>query len=428
MGMGEPRVLGAGERAMLAELRWRAEKAYRMLDELFSKEARYFHEKAELLIRELDLPSAKALMLLDFAEKLVDCLYRAYPQAKTRLERLLIALERTSVKVEPSPRGEKTLHVTPMGEGWHVTANRTDEWMFQLPLHGISAKASFPDILGLKSEALYYLQSGWRASDESEDKGFPRMRTSQEWQVFAWVTARYGSLYIRLDYLSINKSDPTIKWDIRAEDWKQQWPSKKTAQQIAERHPLSLLTWYLGDGERHSHSLAYAVGKEIKYKPKRLVAEMLEAAYQTGYGELLDLLGCEKWAALKRLRPKERPVHATLRGHTFWLYYHEGNRALQACSLFKSLDDAAKLAKALADMGVQARICTQLSYHILQLNGHSTLKLAEKYPEWRRALRELAQKRNLQPRTPLLRRLLELAENPPRALQERFGCARLTTM
>ena len=90
--MGEPRVLGAGERAMLAELRWRAERAYNLLGELFSEEGKYFHEKAELLIEELDLLSTKASMLLDFAEKIIECLDKAYPQAETKLQKLLTAL------------------------------------------------------------------------------------------------------------------------------------------------------------------------------------------------------------------------------------------------------------------------------------------------------------------------------------------------
>jgi hypothetical protein len=40
------------------------------------------------------------------------------------------------------------------------------------------------------------------------------------------------------------------------------------------------------------------------------------------------------------------------------------------------------------------------------------LKLAEQYPEWLRALEELAQKYSIQRETPSLCRLLELAENP----------------
>jgi len=141
-GMGEvsePRVLGAGWRAMLAELRWRAERAYNLLGELFSEQKSYFREKAELLIRELDLPSAKALMLLDFAEKLVDCLYRAYPQSESKLRRLPAALERDRVRVKRS--GRKTPHIVPEGEEWHVSVcRRRKGWIFHLPIHGISAR------------------------------------------------------------------------------------------------------------------------------------------------------------------------------------------------------------------------------------------------------------------------------------------------
>gem|GEM_PF-4988093 len=60
-----------------------------------------------LLIEELGLPLDKVSTLLDFAEKLVDCLHRAYPQAKSKLQKLLTALEKSSVRVEPSPREKR---------------------------------------------------------------------------------------------------------------------------------------------------------------------------------------------------------------------------------------------------------------------------------------------------------------------------------
>jgi hypothetical protein len=41
------------------------------------------------------------------------------------------------------------------------------------------------------------------------------------------------------------------------------------------------------------------------------------------------------------------------------------------------------------------------------------LKLAERLPEWRSALRELAEKRRIEPKGPVARRPLELAESPP---------------
>ncbi|MCC6005647.1 MAG: hypothetical protein LM590_15015 [Thermofilum sp.] len=420
MGMGKPRALEASWQAMLAELRWRAERACNLLSELFSWEARYFSEKAELVIRELDLPQAKASMLLDFAEKAVECLDKAHPQAESKLQKLLAALEKNSVKVEPSPYGKKTLHVTPMNEGWHVNASRTHEWMFSLPIHGVSKDTSFPDILRLNSEELYYLQAGWRASDEGEDKGAPEMATTQAWQVIAWAAVRHGSLWIYLKALNLNKGRLSIKWCIKAKSWEQQWPTregKKLAQQAAKQHPLALLTWYLGDGERHKYDLRYAVGNSEEHLPKELAQQIVQAAYQTSYGKLLDLLGSEKWEALKQLLPKQHPVYAAFQGYTFWLTYHayhEGRRILQAFSLFKDPSEAEKLAKALADIGIEARISTHKNrYRRLRLSGHGILRLAENSPEWRSALKRLAQRHNLQPKTPMLRRLLELAENPP---------------
>jgi hypothetical protein len=165
MEAGELRALGAGWQAMLAELRWRAEKACGELGRLFSEQKRYFREKAELLIEELGLPQAKASMLLDFAEKLVECLDEAYAQAEAKLRRLLAALEKGSVRVKPSPRRKKTLHIIPEGEEWYIIAQlRRKTWLFALPIHGITAEASFPEVLGLDGEALHYLQGKSRGT------------------------------------------------------------------------------------------------------------------------------------------------------------------------------------------------------------------------------------------------------------------------
>jgi hypothetical protein len=231
---------------------------------------------------------------------------------------------------------------------------------------------------------------------------------------------RYGYLRVYLKVLNLNMNEPTLAWTIISKSWEQQWPTregKKLAQQVAKQHPLGMLAWYLGDGRRHRYDLRYKVGNEEKYEPKDLSQQILQAAYQTGYGKLLDLLDSEKWAAVKRLQPKQHPVYATFQGHIFWLNYHEDKQALQARALFKDPAEAHKLAKALADIGIGARINTwKTGYHILQITGQNILKLAENSPEWRRALKQLAEKQNLQPKTPMLRRLLELAENPPLTL------------
>ena len=141
---------------------------------------------------------------------------------------------------------------------------------------------------------------------------------------------------------------------------------------------------------------------------------MLRAAYDAGHGVLLDLLDSDRWHTLENLQPKRDPVHATFRGCAFWINYYKGNRTLQACALFKDPEEASRIARALAKLGVEARMrpC-KTGYYTLELSGRSVPKMAERYQEWRRALGELAQKRNMHPKTPMLRRLLELAENPP---------------
>jgi len=431
MEMDEPRVLEAGWQAMLAELHWRTERAYAGLDRTFTEEKRYYGEMADDIIAHFDLGASEASKLQDLAEKITTCLDEAYEQAEAKLQKLLTALEKNSVQVEPSPRGRKTLHIAPAGGKLHISAHRIENrWLFILPIHGISLKAYFPSMLKLSGEEIYYLQAGWRASDEGESKGVPCMQTAQAWQVLAWATVRYGYLRIYLGGLNLNKTKPTIHWKIIAKSWRQQWHTregKMLAQQVAKRHPLGLLTWYLGDGWKHPQTLRFAVENDEEYAPKELAHTMLKAAYQTGYGRLLDLLGIEKWQALKKLQPKKHPVYAIFQGYTFWLDYWEGKRALRARALFKNPSEAEKLAKALADMGIQARINTwKTGYHVLQITGHNMLKLAEKSPEWRNALKQLAQKKNIQPKTPTLRRLLELAENPPKKfnIQHRFSSSK----
>jgi len=65
----------------------------------------------------------------------------------------------------------------------------------------------------------------------------------------------------------------------------------------------------------HKHDLLYAVGDDEEYKPKNLVPEILQAAYYTGYGKLLDLLESEKWITLKKIKPRKQPICNTPRTH-----------------------------------------------------------------------------------------------------------------
>jgi len=413
-----------GPTDLLAELYTRAQLANRELPSLVDGQKKYFYVSTEAIIDVFDLPADKADMLRDFAEKAVNLLDKAYPQAEAKLQKLLKALENSNVKVELSPRGKKTLHIVPTGEKFYVSARmRSETWLFRLPIHKISQNTEFPDILKMPSNELYYLQAGWRASDEGVHKGKPRMETTKPWQIYSWATVRFGAIWIYLGGLNLNTDSITIEWQLIAKSWQQQWPTregKKTAQEIAKGHLLGLVAWYLGDGEKHEYDLIYSIGDDEIYLPKELTEQMIQITYKTRYGILLDLLESDKWIALKNLKPKRKPIRATFQDHVFWLDYYNKKRMLQACTLLKDLGEALKLEESLENMGLHARIYTRRTgLHMIKLSGNSVLKLAENSPEWRMALKQLAEKHNLQPKTPMLRRLLELAENPPPAKKPR---------
>ncbi|MCC6004407.1 MAG: hypothetical protein LM590_08720, partial [Thermofilum sp.] len=60
---------------------------------------------------------------------------------------------------------------------------------------------------------------------------------------------------------------------------------------------------------------------------------------------------------------------------------------------------------------MDAERCTE--YWCVVLNAYEILKLAERYAEWRHALRKFVERKRLEPTTLFLRRLLELAESSP---------------
>ena len=392
---------------LLQELYNRTQLAQSQLGNLFSGQKKYFYEASEALIHGLDLPADKADMLRDFTETLASLLDMAYPQAETNLQKLLKALESNSVKIELGPRAKKTLHVTPEGEEWNVRAHlRKKTWIFSMPIYRVSAEAEFPDILNLSDQDLRYLQAGWRASDELDYKGLAAMTTTKPWQVLAWVAIRYGKVSINLQSLNVNSTRPTLEWNIRS-SWKQQWPGKdgkELAKQQMEKNVMAYLTYYLGDGEKHRDSLRFAIGDTDKYLPRELASKIVDLAYEITYGHLLDIIESDKWQTLKKLKelPQLRnPIYVTFQGRTFWLNYYKDKQILQARTLFKDLSEALTFTKTLAEMGFQAKVRQwqyqeRGPYYFVELNRATILKLAEKSPEWRRALEQATQKRNKQ--------------------------------
>jgi hypothetical protein len=392
---------------LLQELYNRTQPAQSQLGNLVNGQKKYFYEASEAVINTFDLPADKADTLRDFAETLASLLDKAYPQVEQKLNKLLKALESNSVKIELGPRAKKTLHVTPEGEEWNVRAHlRKKTWIFSMPIYRVSAEAEFPDILNLSDQDLRYLQAGWRASDELDYKGLAAMTTTKPWQVLAWVAIRYGKVSINLQSLNVNSTRPTLEWNIRS-SWKQQWPGKdgkELAKQQMEKNVMAYLTYYLGDGEKHRDSLRFAIGDTDKYLPRELASKIVDLAYEITYGHLLDIIESDKWQTLKKLKelPQLRnPIYVTFQGRTFWLNYYKDKQILQARTLFKDLSEALTFTKTLAEMGFQAKVRQwqyqeRGPYYFVELNRATILKLAEKSPEWRRALEQATQKRNKQ--------------------------------
>jgi hypothetical protein len=401
-----------GSTDLLEELRRRVELAKSRLNDLFNEQKSYFYRTSEAIIDAFDLPSEKSSLLLDYAEKLVDCLYRAYPQAESKLRKLWIALNNSGVKVEMSSKGKKTLHVLLKGENWYVRAHRPKKtWIFKLPIYRVNTDAFFPGILNVSD--LFFLQAGWRASDELDFDRKPGMATTQLWQIFAWAAVRHGHQRIYLSALGLNKTKPTITWKIKAKDWIQQWPGKgkRDAMNFVSQSPLALLTWYLGDGEKSKDSLRFSIGNDEVTFRKDMTLEIVQSAYEVGYGQLLDVLESEKWILLKQLEPKTQPIYVTLQGRPFLLVYKKRRKRFLARTLFKLEEE--ELARSLInEIGIGGYMYKSQERIVVELPMEATLFLAENSPEWRKALKDLAQKYSIQPETPSLRRLLELAENP----------------
>jgi len=180
-----------------------------------------------------------------------------------------------------------------------------------------------------------------------------------------------------------------------------------------ESEPPQLADAVLGGRAQAPRHLRRFGGGGAEYYEVTVVPEIVRRAYETGYGKLLDAIKCDKWLALKNLMPKRDPVHARFNGHIFCLN-SKIRTVLFACTVTKSEEEARRCAQLLAALGVQAKVYKRLKrYWIVQLNSREVLKLAERLPEWRSALRELAEKRRIEPKGPVARRLLELAGSPP---------------
>jgi len=270
----------------------------------------YVEYATQEIIKTFQLTEEERRQLLNFRETLKRLLLEAWTQTKEKLTTLYKAVAEGTYRVEG-----KRLYA-PDGVWMDVRG----DFAPYIIIHGISASARFPDLLKLPRERLELLQLGWRASDESNDRGRPIMDTTQPWQVFAWTTTRYGELYIRIDSVNLTRVGVSVSVHLRANSWRQKW-SKAEAIDLVASHLrrgewAPLLTTWLGDGETKRREVLsskyrlviaakepWRLGNSIGAR-KALVATGREAFVKLReaagvYGELLDLLGAHKWIDIK---------------------------------------------------------------------------------------------------------------------------------
>jgi hypothetical protein len=290
----------------------------------------YVEYAAESIAETFRLSEEERSQLLDFRDTVKRLLREGWTQAKEKLTALHKAIAEGTYRVE----GNKLY--TPDGTWMYVRGSFTPH----IPIHGVSDSAYFPDLLKLPRERLELFQLGWRASDDSEMKDRPVMETTQPWQVFAWVTTRYGALRMYITSAYLTREGTSVSMLIVARSWKQKWSKNEAVDLVASHFRRGewapLLTMWLGDGKakrrdaligRYKIVIAakepWRLGKSISAR-EALVATGREAFVKLresagAYGELLDLLRAHKWIVVMlatddslratfKLRAKKRSI------------------------------------------------------------------------------------------------------------------------
>jgi hypothetical protein len=168
----------------------------------------YVNYVVEEIVGGFKLSAEEEDQLRDFSRRLNALLEQAERQAKAKLTSIYRAITENAYRLE--------------GRGLYAP----NDWMYvgrtmYILVHGISAETYFPDVLKLPHVKLELLQLGWRASDEGELDGRPFMNTTRPWQVFAWTTARYGELYIRVDSVNLTREGTSVMVRLKANSWRQ---------------------------------------------------------------------------------------------------------------------------------------------------------------------------------------------------------------
>jgi hypothetical protein len=273
----------------------------------------YVEYATQRIIEIFQLTEEERSALLNFRDAMKQLLLKAWMQAKEKLTTLYKAV------VEGTYRLEGNRLYAPDGT-WMYVRGYSASLMLRIPIHGVTAKTRFPDVLKLPQEKLELLQLGWRASDESEMVGWPVIGTTQPWQMFAWTAVRYGELYAYVASVNLTREGVSVSVYLRSNSWTQRW-DKDDAVDLVVNHFrcgewMPLLTMWLGDGQAERRKvlsseyklmiankepwrLGISVGvcKALIASGKEAFVKLREAAGV--YGKLLDLLKAHKWIHIK---------------------------------------------------------------------------------------------------------------------------------
>ena len=342
--------------------------------------------------------------LKDFGRRLNTLMEQAERQAKAELASIYRAI------MEDTYRLEGRRLYAPDGT-WIYIGGATA----RLKIHGVSAKAYFPDLLKLSREKFELLQLGWRASDEGEADSRPFMDTTQPWQVFAWTATRYGELYIRIASANLTREGVSVLVHLGAKDWKQRWSKNEAISLAVENFRRGewapLFTMWLGDGKvkrRGMLSGRYELVITAK-EPWRLglVANTYEALVATGketferlreaagvYGELLDLLRAHKWIYVKlatedgfRAALKQNKNSITVAGVATYLELVSGRGGSLVAKYFtRDLEKALAAARRLESAGFRPNVVRSNANYVVYIATADLLKLAERDGAIRKAI------------------------------------------
>jgi hypothetical protein len=365
----------------------------------------YVEYATQKIAETFQLSEEERTQLLDFRDTLKRLLLEAWTQAKEKLTALHKAVAEDTYRVE----GNRLY--APDGTWMYVREGSTPH----IIIHGVSAKAYFPDVLKLPRERLELLQLGWRASDEGNEKSRPYMGTAQPWQVFAWTAARYRALYIRIDSVNLTRKGASVSIRITARSWRQRWDKDEAIDLVASHlrrgEWAPLLTMWLGDGEaerrkvlRGEYQLVIAakepwrLGNSIGAR-KALVASGREAFERLReaagpYGELLDLLKAHKWIYIKlatddgfRTALKQNKKSITVAGVVMYLHLvSDRGGSLLARRYVRDVGKALEVARRLKSAGLRPNVVRSGPNYMVYIATADLLKLAEEDDAVRRAV------------------------------------------